>query len=170
MPSNHLILCRPLLLPPSIFSSIRVFSNESVLPIRWPKYWSFSFRSSNKYSGLISFRMDWLGLLAVHRTLKSLLKHHSLKASSILLHSTIVLPFPESHRTGIMHSVRAKSLSRVRLFGTPRAVARQTPPSMGCSGQEYWSGWPFPPPGDLPDPGIKPESLASPVLAAGSLP
>ena len=72
MPSNHLILCRSLLLPPSIFSSIRVFSNESVLPIRWPKYWSFSFRSSNKYSGLISFRMDWLGLLAVHRTLKSL--------------------------------------------------------------------------------------------------
>ena len=69
-----------------------------------------------------------------------------------------------------MHPVRAKSLSRVRLFGTPRAVARQTPPSMGFSGQEYWSGWPFPPPGDRPNPGIKPESLASPVLAAGSLP
>ena len=83
MPSNHLILCHPLLLPPSIFPSIRLFSNESVLCIRWPKYWSFSFRisPSNEYSGLISFRMDWLDLLAVHRTLKSLLQHHSSKAS-----------------------------------------------------------------------------------------
>ena len=83
MPSNHLILCRPLLLPPSIFPSIRVFSNESVLPIRWPKYWSFSFSisPSNEYSGLISFRMDWLNLLAVQGTLKSLLQHHSSKAS-----------------------------------------------------------------------------------------
>ena len=73
MPSNHLILCHPLLLPPSIFPSIRVFSNESVLCIRWPKYWSFSFNisTSNKYSGLISFRMDWLDLLAVQGTLKS---------------------------------------------------------------------------------------------------
>ena len=83
MPSNHLILCRPLLLPPSIFPGIRVFSNESVLPIRWPKYWSFSFSisPSNEYSGLISFRMDWLDLLAVQGTLKSLLQHHSSKAS-----------------------------------------------------------------------------------------
>ena len=79
MPSNHLILCRPLLLLPSIFSGIRVFSNDSVLPIRWPKYWSFSFKisPSNEYSGLISFRMDWLDLLAVQGTLKSLLQHHS---------------------------------------------------------------------------------------------
>ena len=81
MPSNHLILCRPFLLPPSIFPSIRVFSNESVLCIRWPKYWSFSFSPSNEYSGLISFRMDWLDLLAVHGTLKSLLQPHSSKAS-----------------------------------------------------------------------------------------
>ena len=81
MPSNHLILCHPLLLPPSIFASIRVFSNESVLCIRWPKYWSFSISSSNEYSGLISFRMDWLDLLAVHGTLKSLLQHQSSKAS-----------------------------------------------------------------------------------------
>ena len=83
MPSNHLILCRPLLLPPSIIPSIRVFSNESALHIRWPKYWSFSFniRPSNEYSGLISFRMDWLDLLAVQGTLKSLLQHHSSKAS-----------------------------------------------------------------------------------------
>ena len=79
MPSNHLILCRPLLLPPSIFPSIRVFSNELVLCIRWPKYWSFSFNisPSSEYSGLISFRMDWLDLLTVPGTLKSLLQYHS---------------------------------------------------------------------------------------------
>ena len=79
MPSNHLILCRPFLLLPSIFRSIRVFSNESVLHIRWPKYWSFSFSISltNEYSGLISFRMDWLDLLAVQGTLNSLLQHHT---------------------------------------------------------------------------------------------
>ena len=84
MPSNHLILCRPLLLP-SIFPSIRVFSNESALHIRWPKYWSFSFciSPSNDYSGLISFRMDWLALLAVQGILKSLIQHHSSKASML---------------------------------------------------------------------------------------
>ena len=83
MPSNHLILCHPLLLPPSIFPRVRVFSNESVLHIRWPKYWSMSFSisPSNKYSGLTSFRIDWFDLLAVQRTLKSLLQHHSSKAS-----------------------------------------------------------------------------------------
>ena len=83
MPSKHLILCCPLLLLPSIFPSIRVFSSESVLHIRWPKYWSFSFSisPSNEYSGMISFRMDWLDLLAVQGTLKSLLQHHSSKVS-----------------------------------------------------------------------------------------
>ena len=83
MPSNHLILCCPLLLLPSIFPSVRVFSTESVLRIRWPKYWSFSFNASpaNEYLGLISFRMDWLDLLAVQGTLKNLLQHHSEKAS-----------------------------------------------------------------------------------------
>ena len=92
MPSNHLILCCPLLFPPSIFPSIRVFSNESVLHIRWPKYWSFSFSisPSNEYSGLISFRIDWLDLLAVQGTLKSLLQHHSSKAS-ILQHSAFFI-------------------------------------------------------------------------------
>ena len=92
MPSNHLILCHSLLLPPSIFPSIRVFSNESVLHIRWPKYWSFSFiiSLSNEYSGLISFRMDRLDLLAVQGTLKSLLQHHSSKAS-ILQHSAFFI-------------------------------------------------------------------------------
>jgi len=90
MPSNHLILCHPLLLPPSIFPSIRVFSNESVLHIRWSDYWSFSISPSNEYSGLISFRMDWLDLLAVQGTLKSLLQHHSSKAS-ILWHSAFFI-------------------------------------------------------------------------------
>ena len=86
MPSNHLILCCPLLLPPSIFPSIRIFSDESVLHIRWPKYWSFSFSisPSNEYSGMISFRTDWLDLLAVQGILKSLLQHHSSKASILL--------------------------------------------------------------------------------------
>ena len=91
MPSNHLLLCHPLLLLPSIFSSIRVFSSESALPIRWPKYWSFSFSisSSSEHPGPISFRMDWLDLLAIQGTLKSLLQHHSSKAS-ILWHSAFV--------------------------------------------------------------------------------
>jgi len=92
MSSNHLILCHPLLLPPSIFPSIRIFSNESVLRIRWPKYWSFSFSisPSSEYSGLISFRMDWLDLLAVHGTLKSLLQYNSSK-TSILQHSAFFI-------------------------------------------------------------------------------
>ena len=92
MPSNHIILCHPLLLLPSIFPSIRVFSNESVLHIRWPKYWSLSFSisPSSEYSGLISFRIDWFDLLAVQGTLKSLLQHHSSKAS-ILQHSAFFI-------------------------------------------------------------------------------
>ena len=92
MPSTHLILCCPLFLLPSIFPSLRVFFNESVLHIRWPKYWSFSFSisPSNRYSGLISFRIDWLDLLAIQGTLKSLLQHHSSKAS-ILRHSAFFI-------------------------------------------------------------------------------
>ena len=92
IPSNHLILCYPLLLLPLIFPSIRVFSNESVLRIRWPKYWSFSFSisPSNEYSGLISFSIDWFDLFAVQRTLKSVLQHHSSK-SSILQHSVFFI-------------------------------------------------------------------------------
>ena len=97
MPSNHLILCRPLLLLPPIYPSIRVFSSESVLCIRWPKYWSFSFSisPSNEYSRLISFRMDWFDLLAVQGTLKSLLQHHSSKAS--ILHYSIFFVLQLSH-------------------------------------------------------------------------
>ena len=92
IPSNHLILCRPLLLLPSVFPSIRVFSNESVLCIRWPKYWRFSFSlsPSNEYSGLISFRIDWFDLPAVQGTLKRLLQHHSSKAS-VLQHSAFFI-------------------------------------------------------------------------------
>ena len=101
MPSNHLGLCRPLLLLPSVFPSIRVFSNESVLHIRWPKYWSFSFSISpfKEYSGLISFRMDWFDLLAVQGTLKSLLQQRSSKAS-VLLHSTFfIVQVSDPHMT-----------------------------------------------------------------------
>ena len=100
MPSNHLILCHPLLLLPSIFPCIRVFSNESALHIRWPKYWSFSFNisPSNEHPGLISFRMDWLDLLTVQRTLKSLLQHHSSKAS-ILQRSAFMVQLSHPYMT-----------------------------------------------------------------------
>ena len=112
MPSNHLILCRPVLLP-SIFPRIRVFSNESVLHIRWPKYWSFSISPSSEYSGLISSRIDWFNLLAVQGTLKSLLQHHSSKAS-ILWHSAFFI-VQLSHpymTTGKKHSFDYTDLCR----------------------------------------------------------
>ena len=101
MPSNHLILCRPLLLLPSIPPSIRVFSNESALRIRWPKYWSFScsISPSNEYSGRISFRMDWLDLLAVQGTLKSLLQHHSSKASILLYSAFFIVQLSHPYMT-----------------------------------------------------------------------
>ena len=107
MPSNHLILCRPLLLLPSIFPSIRVFSNESALRIRWLKYWSFSFNISpfNEHSGLISFRMDWLDLLAVQGTLKSLLQHHSSKASILQCSALFIVQLSHPYMTtGKNHS------------------------------------------------------------------
>ena len=115
MPSNHLILCCPLLLQPSIIPSIRVFSNVSVLCIRWPKYWSFSFSisPSNEYSGLISFRMDWLDLLSVQGTLNSLLQHHSSKAS-ILWHSAFFI-VQLSHP--YMTTGKTKALTRWIWFG-----------------------------------------------------
>ena len=101
MPSNHLILCRPLLLPPSVFSSIRVFSSESVLHIRWPEYWSFSFSisPSSEYSGLIFFRTNWLDLLAVQGTLKRLLQHYSSKASVLQLSAFLIVQLSHSYRT-----------------------------------------------------------------------
>ena len=101
MPSNHFILCHPFLNPPSIFPSIRVFPNESVLRIRWPKYWTFSFgiSPSNKYLGLISFRMDWLDLLAVQGTLKSLLQHHSSKASILWCSAFFIVQLSHPYMT-----------------------------------------------------------------------
>ena len=101
MPSNHLIFCHPLLLLPSTFPSMRVFSNESVLRIRWPKYWDFSFSisPSNEYSGLISFRMDWLYLLAVQGTLKSLLQHHGLKVSILWCSAFFIVQLSHPHMT-----------------------------------------------------------------------
>ena len=101
MPSNHLILCHPFFLLPSIFPSIRVFSNESALQMRWPKYWSFSFSisPSNEHSGLISFRMDWLDLLAVQGTLKSLLKHHSSKASILRCSAFFIVQLSHPYMT-----------------------------------------------------------------------
>ena len=115
MPSSHLILCHPLLLLPSIFPVIRVFSNESVLHIRWPKYWSFSFSitPSNEYSGLISFGMDWLDLLAVHGTLKSLLQHHSSNAS-ILRCSTFLIV---QHSYPYMTTGKTTALTRQTFVG-----------------------------------------------------
>ena len=99
MPSNHFILCHPLLLPPSIFPSIRVFSNESVLRIRWPEYWTFSISPSNEYSALISFRMDWLHLLAVQGTLKSLLQHHTSKVSVLQCSAFFIVQLSHPYMT-----------------------------------------------------------------------
>ena len=101
IPSSHLILCRPLLLPPSIFPSIRVFSNESALRIRWPKCWSFNFNiiPSNEHPGLISFRMDWLDLLAVQGTLKRLLQHHSSKASILWCSAFFIVQLSHPYMT-----------------------------------------------------------------------
>ena len=101
MPSNHLILCRPLLLLPAIFPSLRVFSNESILPIRWPKYWSFSFSisPSNEYSGLIAFRMDWFDLLAVQGTLKNLLQKHCSKASILQCSAFFIVQLSHPYMT-----------------------------------------------------------------------
>ena len=114
MPSNHLILCRPLLLLPTIFPSIRVFSDESALRIRWPKYWSFSFNISptKEHPGLISFRMDWLDLLAVQGTLKSLLQHHSSKASILQCSAFFILQLSHPYMT------TGKTIALTSPFGT----------------------------------------------------
>ena len=128
MPSSHLILCRPLLLLPPILPSIRVFSNESALHIRWPRYWSFSFNisPSNEHPGLISFRMDWLDLLAVQGTLKSLLQYHSSKAS-ILWHSAFfTVQFSHPYMTtGKTIALTRWTFSCVLFFATPWTTACQ---------------------------------------------
>ena len=137
MPSNHLILCRPHLLLPSIFPSIRVFSNESALHIRWPKYWSFSLSisPSNDYARLISFRMDWLDLLSVQGTLKSLLQHHSSKASILQRSASFIVqlshPYITTGKTivltkqtffGKVMSLLLNMLSRLVITFLPRSV------------------------------------------------
>ena len=117
MPSNHLILCRPLFLLPSIFPSIRVFSNESALRIRWPKYWSFSFNisPSNEHPGLISYRMDWLDLLAIQGTLKHLLHHHSSKASILQCSAFFIVQL--SHQYG----TTGKTISSVQFISVTQS-------------------------------------------------
>ena len=197
--------CHPFLLLPSIFPSIRVFSNESALHIRWPKYWSFSFSisPSNEYSGLISFGIDWLDLLAVQETLKSLLQHHSSKASilwcSAFFMAQLSHPYMTTGKTialarwtfvGQVMSLLFNMLSRFVITFLPRSkrlliswlqspsavildfvtlwtVAHQAPLSRGFSRQEYWTGLPCPPPGDLSDPGSNPCLFSSPVLVGG---
>ena len=121
MPSNHLVFCRPLLLLPPIFPSIRVFSNELAIHIRWPKYWSFSFSisPSNEYSGLISFRIDWLDLLAIQGTLKSLLQHHSSKASILWLLTFFMIQLSYPYMTTRKTIFVVQFLSHVQVFVTP---------------------------------------------------
>ena len=141
MPSNHLIFCCPLLLLPSIFPSIRVFISESVLFIRWPKFWSFSFKisPSNEYSGLISFRIDWFDLLSVQGILSGVFSNATVQKLQCI-------------------SVHAWSV--VSSSATPWTITHQAPLSMGFFKEEYCSEFPFPSLGNLPDPGIEPMSLA----------
>ena len=141
-PENHIILCRLLLLLPSIFPSIRVFSNESVLHIRWPKDWSFSFniRPSNEHSGLISFRMDWLDLLPVQGTLKSLLQHHSSKAS-ILWHSAFVIvqlshPYMTTRKTIALTRQTFVGKVMFLLFNMPSRLVISFLPRTKCLGSK----------------------------------
>ena len=170
MPSNHLILCHPLLLPQSLPASES--SSEYTLRMRWPKDWSFSFSiiPSKEIPGLVSFRMDWLDLLAVQGTLKSLLQHHSSEAS--ILQRSAFFTFQLSHpymTTGktIALTRRTFVASVMSNSATLWTVARQAPLSMRFSRQESWSGLPFPPPGDLPDLRIEPVTLMSLALAGG---
>jgi len=164
MPSNHLIFSHPFLLLPSIFSNIRVFSNESVLCIRWPKYWHFSFsiNPSNEYSGLISFRIDWLDHLAVQETLKSLLQHHSSKAS-VLWHSAFFMvqlsyPYMITGKTialarwtfvGKVMSLLFNMLSRLVMVFLPRSKYPCPKSLFGFSisyrksKQTFWPGFPY---------------------------
>ena len=160
MPSNDLILCRPLLLLPSIFPSIRIFSNESDIRIRWPKYWSFSFNisPSNEHPGLISFRMNWLDLLAVQGTLKSLLPHHSSKAS--------VLCYIDSRKLTVLCAV----LCWFQLFATPQSVVCQAPCPWDCPGKNTGGGCHFLLQGIFPTRGLNPHLSHLLHWQVGSLP
>ena len=174
MPSSHLIFCRPLLLLPPISPSIRVFSNESTLCMRWPKYWNFSFSiiPSKEHPGLISFRMEWLDLLVVQGTLKSLLQHHSSKASILQCSAFFTIQLSHPYMTtgktialirqtffgkvmslllNMLSRLVIKSLSSVQLFVIPwTTVHGTTIQPMEFSRPEYWSGKPFPSPGFFP--------------------
>ena len=133
MPANHLILCCPLLLLPPIFPSIRVFSNESALCIRWPKYWSCSFNisPSNEHSGLISFRMDWLDLLAVQETLKSLLQHHSSKASVLQCSAFFIVQLSHPYmKTVSISSTRRRRKNMASRVETESAVIKRPLPRL----------------------------------------
>ena len=169
MLSNYLILCLLIRLLPSIFPSIRVFSNKSVLHSRWPNYWSSSFSLvlPINYLGLISFRIDWFDLLAVQGTLKSLLQHHNSKDSVLQCSALFMVQLSHLFMTtgktiALTMKVKVKSLSCVQLFATP-----WIPRSLEFSRQEYWSGLLFPSPGDHPNPGIEP---GSPALQTDALP
>uniref|UniRef100_A0AC11DH67 Uncharacterized protein n=2 Tax=Ovis aries TaxID=9940 RepID=A0AC11DH67_SHEEP len=168
MPSSHVILCRPLLLLPPIPPSIRVFSNESSLHMRWPKYWSFSFSiiPSKEHPGLISFRMDWLDLLAVQGPLKSLLQQHSSKASIFRCSAFFTVQLSHPYMTTgktialtrwtfggkvmslllnmLSAAAAAKSLQSCPTLCDPIDGSPPGPPSLGFSKQEHWSGLPFP--------------------------
>ena len=172
MPANHLILCCPLLLLPSNFPSIRVFSNGSTLRMRWPKYWSFSFSisPSNEYLGLISLRTDWFDLLAVQGTLKSLLQQHSSKASILRCSAFFIVQLSHPYMTtgktialtrrtfvdklmSLLFNMLSRLLllllshfSHVRLCATPEMAAHHAPPSLEFSRQQHWNGLPFPSP------------------------
>ena len=165
MPSNHLMLCHPRLLLPSIFPSIRDFSSELALCIRWPKYWSFSFSisPSNEHSGLISFRMDWFHLLAVQGTLKSLLWSTWLYLAFLILLNTQLHMIGKQEHV-LCYALLSGSVVSDSLQPHGREPARFLCP-WGWFRQEYWSGLPCPPPGDLPNSGIKPRS---PTLLADS--
>ena len=142
MPSNSLILCHPFLLLPSIFPSIRVFSNELALCIRWPKYWNFSFSisPSNEYSGLISFRIDWFDLLAVQGTLKSLPQHHSSKSSIFRCSAFFMVQLSSVHNYWKNHSLTIWTfISKVICFDP---LAARMPPEKIDLATQHWVGWP----------------------------
>ena len=182
MPSNHLIPCHHLLLPPSIFPSIRVFSNESVLPIRWPNYWSFSFSISfaNEYSGLISLRIDWFYLFAVQGTLKTHSSQDSIHVTlKIWINQNFIFTNGEPMASYLNHfenyvpkiCVCMHVLSRFSRIWLWDPMDCSLPGSSvdGISEARILEWVPWPPPWDLPNPGIEPVSLASPLLQMDSL-
>ena len=167
MPSSHLILGRPLFLLPPIPPSLG-FSNESTLCMRWPKYWSLSFSiiPSKEIPGLISFKIDWMDLLAIQGDSQESSPTPQIKSINSLCSAFFTVQLSHPYTTTGKARALTRRFSGVQLFATPWTVSRQAPLSMGVSRQEYWSGLQYPPPGDLPDPGIEPRS---PALQVDSL-